>query len=187
MRHLSLIVLALLLGTELGHAQQATTATDAPRPSKQSSAKKINPPRLLNQVNAFFPDEARQRHINGRCLISLTVDVNGIPQEIEVIRCSDPSFEKNSLTAVAEYRFEPATTEDGNPVSVKINVEIAYRMDGNTGPAMPIRFGFGSPPGITSTAPDADGVYTLTKLCTPPIITKFSDNGYGSAAFVSPK
>jgi TonB family protein len=187
MRHLSLIALALLLGAGFGYAQQNTTAADTPEPSKQSSAKKINPPRLLNQVNAIFPYEARQRRINGCCLILLTVDVKGMPQEIKLVRCSDPSFEKNSLSAIAKYRFNPATTKDGAPVSVKINVDIAYWMEGNTSPAMPVLYAFGSPPGITSAAPDADGVYPLTESCTPPIMTKFSDNGYGSAAFVSLK
>jgi hypothetical protein len=182
-----MVALLLVLGAGLGHAQQETKTTDASPSSDQSSTKKINPPRQLNHVAAIFPDEARQKHINGRCLISLTVDVKGMPQEIEVVHCSDPSFEKNSSNAVAEYRFKPATTGEGNPVSSKIYIGIEFWIDGNTGPAMPISYAFSSPPGITSAAPDADGIYPLTELCAPPIITKFSDNGYGSAAFFSPK
>jgi hypothetical protein len=44
-------------------------------------------------------------------------------------------------------------------------------------------FGFNSPPGITSPDPDADGIYPLTKFVSPPVITKFYDDGYGLAVF----
>jgi outer membrane biosynthesis protein TonB len=51
--------------------------------------KKIIPPKMLNQqsihfsspniTDAEFPEEARVNRINGKCLISFTVDVNGMP------------------------------------------------------------------------------------------------------------
>jgi hypothetical protein len=154
-------------------------------PSGQAPSKKINPPYPLNQVEAEFSAEARAKGINGRCLISVTVGVNGLPQEIKPVRCTDPSFEKNSLSAASKYRFKPATTQEGTPVSYTTAVEINYRLNNSDSLVIPVRWGFSSPPGITTADAGADGVYLLTRRSIPPVVTRFVDSGYGNAAFIS--
>jgi len=109
-----------------------------------------------------------------------------MPQNIQIVRCTDPSFEENSLKAVAQYKFRPATTQEGQPIAVTIHVEVSFRLYGFRGEkhqAMPIRFEFSAPPGSTSSEPDAGGVYPLSKSATPPSVVKFSDKEYGDAAF----
>lgn len=186
MRRLWMIALALALLATLSHAQQPTPSTDAPVPADQWSSKKIPPPKPLNSVEALFSEDARRRHINqGFCLVSLIVDTQGKPQNIHIIRCSDPSFAENSLKAAAQYRFKPAVTQDGKPVPVKIEVMIDYRLYGaGRDPSTPVLFAFSSPPGTLSLKPDEQGVYTFTKLTTPPAMITFSDEGYGEAAFL---
>jgi TonB family protein len=152
-------------------------------------ANKVDPPQLRNSIEAQFSYEARKKNINGRCLVSLNVDISGLPQEIKLIRCSDSSFQKSSLDAVENYRFKPATTQEGLPVSFKLVVVVDYRrtdikdMDVVT----PIRYEFSPPPGDNSSNRGAHGVYLLTLADSPPKITMFSDNGYADAAFYSPK
>ena len=190
MRRLWMIGLSLALATEFVFAQQAAQPKDADAPvsSDQFSSKKINPPYPLNQVEAEFSAEARAKGINGRCLVSVTVGVNGLPQEVKLVRCTDPAFEKNSLSAASKYRFKPATTKDGKAVSSTISVEINYRLNNSNDPIpMPVRWGFSSPPGITTADPGADGVNPLTRQSVSPVITRYIDSGYGNAAFLSPK
>jgi TonB family protein len=190
MQRLWMIGLSLALATGFVHAQQATQPTDAnvPVPSDQFSSKKINPPYPLNQVEAEFSAEARAKGINGLCLVSVTVGVNGLPQEVKLVRCTDSAFEKSSLSAASKYRFKPATTKDGKPVSSTISVEVNYRLNNSNNPIpMPVRWGFSSPPGITTADPGADGVYPLTMKSVPPVMTRYVDSGYGIAAFLSPK
>jgi hypothetical protein len=109
-----------------------------------------------------------------------------MPQKVKLVRCTDPSFEKCSLEAASEYRFKPATTKDGKPVTTTIFLEFNYRMNNNDYP-MSVRWGFSSPPGITSADPGADGVYPLTRKSVSPAITRYVDSGYGNMAFSSPK
>jgi TonB family protein len=185
-------MVGLLLAMSAGfvHAQQTAQPTDAdaPMPSNQFSSKKINPPYPLNQADAEFSAEARAKGINGRCLISVTVGVNGLPQEVKLVHCTNPIFENSSLSAASKYRFRAATTKDGKPVSSTISVEISYRLNNSNNPIpIPVRWGFGSPPGITTVDPGVDGVYPLTRKAVPPTITRFFDSGYGNAAFLSPK
>ena len=197
MQRFWMIALTLALVAGSVYAQQAANSADIDNSNVQAPEKKIIPPKMLNQqpihfsssetADAEFTEEARAKKINGRCLISFTVDVNGMPQEIKPVRCSDFSFAKSSVASVAKYRFKPATTEDGDPVVYHDSVVINYYREGCFDPVPPIRHVFSTPPGVTSSDPGADGVYPLTKSVTPPAITRFSDEGYGVAAFNSPE
>jgi TonB family protein len=182
MGRLTVVTFSLALVATLGHAQQSTPQTGANQQAGEPS-EKVNPPRPLNQVDAEFSPEARQKSINGRCMVAVTVDTEGRPQEIHVVRCTDPVFAQSSLDAVGKYRFQPATAQGGKPVAANISVEISFRQNGGPDPGLPIRCGFSSPPGISSSAPDADGVYPLTKLVDSPTMEHFSDDGYGNLAF----
>lgn len=183
MRRFWMIVLILAMAAIPGQAQQATPPTAVPVPADKFVLKKISPPQPLNNVEARYSEEAREKHINGRCIVSLIVDVTGIPQDINVFRCTDPSFEEPSLDAVGQYRFKPAMTQDGKPVPVKISIEIRYHIDPGSDPPTPIRYKFSAPPGTTTSGPGPDGVYPLTQQATPPTMIKFTDEGYGEIAF----
>ena len=183
------LMIALLLGNWaiLGWAQQEAQSTDSPISADQFTAKKIIPPTLVNNVMPILTNEAMQNHFNGSCIVSLIVDIQGNPQNSRIVRCTDPSFETSSLATVAQYRFKPATTHDGQLVPITIRVVIQFNLPKAFDSGMPIRHVFSSPPGTTSTEPDADGVYPLTKMTTLPKITRFSDEGYGDAAFLDTK
>jgi hypothetical protein len=195
MRQLSMIALGVALATGFVHAQQATPSADAPPLTRELIAKGITPPELLNKVEAEFSDEARSKHINGACFISLIVDAMGNPQNLRIIHCTDSSFEESSLDAVAKYRFRPATTQEGKPVPVKLSVEINYhlysfpieRKSSKTQIdheiSKPIRYSFLPQRGGPSN-PDSSGVYPLTRSVTGPRVIKFPDEGYGRIAFV---
>jgi TonB family protein len=191
MRRLWLIALSLVLAAIPGRAQQATQPTDAPVPANQLAAKKINPPILVHKGDPQFSDEAKAKQISGICLVLLVVDTQGHPQNTQIVRCSDPSFEKSSLDTVKQYLFKPATTQEGKPVPVRMSVVVSYQLwSGMIATSLvhsalytPVRFGFNSPPGIKSPDPGADGVYPLTKFVTAPVMTKFFDDGYGISVF----
>ncbi|MGB9406427.1 MAG: TonB family protein [Terracidiphilus sp.] len=185
MRCFWIIALFLTLVAINGKAQQTTPTADTPQPASYPAKEKINPPTVINNVAAEFSEEARQKRIGGVCLVSITVDTNGEPQDIKLVRCTDPSFEETSLDAAKQYRFKPATTLEGNPVAAKVFVEVAYHSYGASDPGMPIRYTFSSPPGITSSEAGADGVYPLTNVPAGPILTKFSDEGYRKVAYWS--
>ena len=129
MRRFWTIALIMALAAIPGRAQQNMPPTDVPVPADKLVQMKISRPQPLNNVEASFSDEAREKRINGRCLASITVDVRGMPQDIKLIRCTDPSFQASSLAAVGQYRFKPAMMPDGKPIPVKINVEISYHID----------------------------------------------------------
>jgi hypothetical protein len=152
-------------------------------PQDQWKEKGINPPKPINKVEIRPPDDILHYPFNSRCLISLIVDNNGLPQDIELVHSTTPALGRFCMELVARYRFSPATTHEGKTITVRSNVENYIRHDGNIDPNIPIRIAFGTPTGVRSLEPDPDGVYPLTKIAIPPSMTKFSDEGYGDVVF----
>jgi len=183
MRRFWMIALTIAIAVIPGRTQQAMPPADTAQSASQPVKGKINPPQVLNKVDARYSNEAREKHINGRCIVSLMVDAAGTPQDVRAFRCTDPSFEESSLEAVAQFRFKPAMKQDGKPVPFKISVEISYHIDGGRDSGPPIRYRFSAPPGTVTSEPGLDGVYPLTNTATPPTMIKFTDEGYGVIAF----
>jgi hypothetical protein len=99
MRSVAVITILCMLIASNCRAQQPTQQMDTAAPVPEVDVKTMTPPRALNSVEAEFPSETRTKEINGRCAISLIVDVTGKPGNLKVVRCSDPAFEKNSLVS----------------------------------------------------------------------------------------
>jgi len=183
MRGSILIALSLFMSLGLGMAQQPVAPVAESPAATQPAGDGVNPPVPLTQVDAVYPSGAASSRLNGRCAVSAVIDTNGIPRELKIIRCADPVFEKNSLDAVAKYRFKPATNEAGTPVVAAIAIEINFRTSGGHDSKIRITYSRYTPPGVTSFEPTPDGVYPYSKNITPPTLVAFSDEGYGDAAF----
>ncbi len=89
---------------------------------------KVHAPVPLITPEAEIPDEARLKLENGMCVLSLTVDAEGVPKNPQVVRCTDPIFMENSIKTAMKYRFQPARRIDnGAPVPVIITIEENFR------------------------------------------------------------
>jgi hypothetical protein len=179
-----MVGLSMAIVTALVHGQQPTTPSNGNLSAAQPATKEINPPFSIKHAMPEYSDSFKATHISGRCIASVTVGVNGMPQNIKLIRCSDLDFATEFLDALAKYRYRPATTPEGKTVSAVIEESISINFNNShISPPMPVRYGFNSPPDTASRKPGVDGVYPLTKVATPPALTKFSDKGYIDAAF----
>jgi len=83
----------------------------------------VTAPKLIHVVN---PDLAPQQAIAGADVtVHLTVDRNGIPQNISIDRATDPVVARKTLAAISQYRFKPATRNYlAVAADVTINVKI---------------------------------------------------------------
>jgi len=98
----------------------------------------VKPPELIYKVEPEFSEEARKKKVAATTKISFTVDVNGRPTDIHVVRSASEglnkkiqkvglSLDQKAMEAVAKYRFTPATF-NGQPVPVEVNVEINFQI-----------------------------------------------------------
>lgn len=143
----------------------------------------------ITQPVAQVPEEAKFRMLGGTCFVSMLIDINGNPQNLRILHCTDPMFAHNSLAAAATYKFKPATTQDGKAVPAAIAIQVNFSL-GNPGDPgrdlpMPIGYAFSPPPGATSTGPDANGIYPLTELFARPNaipqMVEFANKGFEQA------
>ncbi len=87
----------------------------------------VSPPAAIHFADAAFTIAARKNKYSGICLLSLDVDVHGMPQSIRVIKPLDYGLTENAIDAVRKYRFKPAM-KNGTPVPVKMNIEINFHL-----------------------------------------------------------
>jgi len=92
----------------------------------------------IKTPEAKFSDEARKyarsvmkaqhlKRFEAKSLVRLTVDTNGLPQDMCVLNELGHGLDRGAFDAVAEYRFKPAT-RDGKPVPVRLTVAVNWAL-----------------------------------------------------------
>ena len=109
-------------------AQKTSQNRIEPIPMDQLAAHHITPPKLIHGEFMDYPVEARFQNMDGLCLLTMVVDTQGNPQDVQMIHCTDFSFEGTSLDATRQLKFQPAMTEDGKPVPVKLQFRNQYHV-----------------------------------------------------------
>jgi TonB family protein len=95
-------------------------------PDKAGGA--VAAPTLIYMPEAMYTNAARKSRIQGQCMIKVTVDSNGVPQNPQVVRPLDPGLDQNALEAVRRYRFNPAIKKGVGPVPMMITVAVSFRL-----------------------------------------------------------
>ncbi|MDB5410104.1 MAG: TonB family protein [Rhodospirillales bacterium] len=76
-----------------------------------------------------YPAEARRRGQQGRALLRVEVSAAGAATDVRLVASSGyPVLDEAALTAVREWRFDPATV-DSRPVEGAVEVPIRFRLD----------------------------------------------------------
>jgi TonB family protein len=84
--------------------------------------------RVIYQVEPEYTADAREKKIEGTVVLTLTIDHEGLPQNIQVKRSLYPSLDQSAIEAARKMRFEPAM-KDGQPVSMFISVEFEFSIE----------------------------------------------------------
>lgn len=86
----------------------------------------ITPPHVIHQVAPQTnPDDEKGFRISGVVVVGLTVSSKGEPKDVHVVKSLDKSIDESAVTAVKQWRFDPAKKGD-QPVAVRITVEIRF-------------------------------------------------------------
>lgn len=89
----------------------------------------VTPPKLIKYVAAEYPDLARQIDLEGICVITMTVNKEGIPENVHVTKSLEKGLDNSALNAVRKYRFRPAMFA-GKPLPVRLTVEVQFHSRG---------------------------------------------------------
>jgi len=90
---------------------------------------KLVMPKLVHQVDPEYPKSARARGEVGDhiCIVAITVDTDGMPQNIHIATSGGTEFDQNAIAAVSQYRFKPAT-QSGRPIATDLKITVDYKI-----------------------------------------------------------
>ncbi|HKS82597.1 MAG TPA: TonB family protein [Candidatus Acidoferrales bacterium] len=83
-------------------------------------------PILERKVDPEYPPAAIKAHIEGQVILYAIIRKDGTVDSIQRVRGLDPQLDKNAMTALAQWKFQPAT-RGGVPVDIEAVVYIPFR------------------------------------------------------------
>jgi serine/threonine-protein kinase len=87
----------------------------------------IVPPKKIAGDFSRYPDAARRRRQSGVVTVAMVISETGIPEELQVVESAGEILDEAVLTAVREWRFEPAS-RNGRPVRIHWRVRQHFRL-----------------------------------------------------------
>jgi TonB family protein len=75
-----------------------------------------------------YTKEARAKHIEGVVVLQVIVQPDGRATDIQIVKSVDPGLAQKAVEAVSRWQFNPARRGDGEPVPVKVPIEVTFRL-----------------------------------------------------------
>ena len=119
--------------------------------SGNSDLSEIEPPKLIQQVDPVYPEEAKREKIEGTVVLGITIGEAGLVSEVRVLE-SVPGLDQAAIDAVRKWQYTGAWI-GGQPVIYSTTVSIKFSL--NRAPLIPPQtwdFQAVLPPGKTGSA-----------------------------------
>jgi TonB family protein len=84
-------------------------------------------PRVLSMVDPEYTEEGRVAKYQGSTMLSVDIGPDGFARNIRITRGLGFGLDENAVTAVQQWRFQPAT-KDGVPLTVEAAIEVNFRL-----------------------------------------------------------
>lgn len=98
----------------------ATQAQTFPSPN-------ISLPKLIHRADSQYSKEALDAGLEGTVLLSVMVTTDGHASDIHVVRSLGKGLDEKAIECVEQWIFKPGT-KDSEPVSMRVTVEINFRL-----------------------------------------------------------
>ena len=112
-------------------AAGAPADTPAPVPLQPDSAESVDtvatPPKIIKQVPAQYPVEALKARQEATVVLLVTVAASGLVEKASVIESAGNGFDAAALTAIKQWRFQPAR-RGGEAVASRIRVPFRFAL-----------------------------------------------------------
>lgn len=107
-----------------------------PVPRGGAHCRNVVPARLIHSItpdSEFYPKGGRWRAQNGFVIVELTIGIDGVPRDPEILMSvPDPSYSAAALDVWMPSLWQSAT-QDGAPVESKVAVKAAFNITGGNG------------------------------------------------------
>lgn len=87
----------------------------------------IQRPKMIKQVDAVYPQIARQARVGGTVIVEATTDIYGRVQDVKILR-SIPLLDQAAVDAVKQWVYEPFLV-NGKPREVSFTVAVVFDLE----------------------------------------------------------
>ncbi len=96
-------------------------------PNKSDDPEEFTNAVLVYQKDPVYPAQAKadKNMLNGSCVIGMTIDEEGMPTDLHLVKSLRADYDQSALEAVREWRFKPAQ-KNGQPVAVEVKTEVYF-------------------------------------------------------------
>jgi TonB family protein len=85
--------------------------------------------RLTFKSDPVYPEDARQRGIEGTVLLNAVIGTDGRLAAVTPLNALvDPALTRSAVDAVSQWRYEP-TLLNGEPVQVVTNITVDFKLE----------------------------------------------------------
>ena len=91
-----------------------------------AGAQNSPPVPLMQCQQPEYTDEARIAHLTGAVTMSLTIDDDGVPNDIRVVTPLGLGLDESAVSCMGQSRYSPAQ-KDGKSVPQKMNIELGFQ------------------------------------------------------------
>jgi TonB family protein len=111
-----------------GPGSGSAAGSQTPPPSEPGGVKPVlEPPRLLEFVEAPYPEQAREQGLQAAVELEIVIDAEGRVSEARVVEPVGHGFDEAALEAVRRFVFKPAT-RDGESVPSRIRYRYLFEI-----------------------------------------------------------
>ena len=130
MRHIiaSTLILSSMLIPAVAHASSSSDDVTASTPNIRVSTG-VTAPSLVGNLSVQLPVGLPQSFapMDSQVGLSLTVDESGLPQNVKVVKSSNPYWDARVVDAIQRSHFRPGKVDDTpTPVELNLTVDIAH-------------------------------------------------------------
>ncbi len=88
----------------------------------------LKPPKLAKLIKPVYPEEAREKKVEGIVILEAATDTEGDVAFVKVIRGMDKALNHAAVNAVKQWKYEPVIIE-GDKKSVSFTVTVTFRLE----------------------------------------------------------
>jgi TonB family protein len=100
-------------------------ATSLPEPTEEYLVSRM--PKVISEVRPVYPKEARDKKIEGKVVMDILIDQNGVVRQANVVEGED-IFRTGAIDAMKKFKFKAAEV-DGRAVAVKIRYTLRFLLE----------------------------------------------------------
>jgi TonB family protein len=109
-------------------AQDQTSPPPAKEEIKEAGRNGVSAPKCVYCPAAEYTNKARKAKLQGTVGLAVIVNPDGTVRDVRVTKSFEDGLDESAVKTVKKWEFKPAVDRDGNPVPVKVAVEVSFHL-----------------------------------------------------------